>query len=147
MDALRDYTKETDFLISPNFEDVFFHREEFCECTSHRCSRKTISKSQPNLFIVSSVPSFLISSSILSLLPVKSLSLYAFTLVRFYRICAFFLTQRPSQAVRSSAGEVQQPFPPMSHRHANGKPIQSSFVDAAATTPPGPSLFVCSCCY
>lgn len=52
MDALRDDTKETDFLISPNFEDVFFHREDSCECTSHRCSRKTISKSQPNLFIV-----------------------------------------------------------------------------------------------
>lgn len=67
--------------------------------------------------------------------------------LHFYRICVFFLTRRPSQAAWSSAGDEQQPFPPMSHCHANGKPIQSSFVDAAATAPPGPSLFVCSCCY
>lgn len=119
----------------------FFHREESCEC--HRCSRKTISESPPNLFIASSAPSFLISPSIFPLASGEVFPDLLLHPLHFYRICVFFLTRRPSQAAGSSAGDEQQPFPPMSHRHANGKPIRSSFVDAAATTPPGPGVCLC----
>lgn len=106
-------------------------------------------QSRPHLFIVASAPSLLfICFSIFSLLSVNSPASFTFILVFFYHIHAFTLIHHPEQTSRSSAREEQEPFSPMSHRHANGEIIQPVFVDAAASAPPGPSLLcvrVCLC--
>lgn len=87
---------------------------------------------------------FFICLSIFISLSVNSPTCFSFIPVLFYHIQSFTLIHLPAQALRSSAGEEQQPFSSMSHRHANGEIIQPVFVDAAATAPPGPNLLCAS---
>lgn len=141
--VLWDADAETDIIVLKRIYLLFLflqERNQIPEFGATGAAEKPSAADPVFLFIVASAPLLLlICFSIFSLLSVNSPTTFTFILMFFYHIHAFTPIHETS-----SAGEEQEPFSPMSHRHANGEVIQPVFVDAAAPAPPGPSL-LCAC--
>lgn len=126
---------ETDIIVLKIISLLFLflqERNQIPEFGATGAAEKPSAADPVFLIIVASAPLLLL---IFSLLSVNSPTSFTFILMFFYHIHAFTPIHQTS-----SAGEEQEPFSPMNHRHANGEVIQPVFVDAAAPAPPGPSL-------